>query len=478
MLAPLFSLPGSHGIGDIDSLQELIEEVGNHGVSLIQVLPLNTLAGSETSPYSSISAFANHPLYISLKKIPFLKDLPDSLPSKDRVDYQKAYQTKMPALKQAYENFLAGANGSVKTNFDAFCDAQKDWLQPYSMFHYLFDTYHRAFWDWDEIHLRPEDAMVFAQEHQEEIGFYQFLQWVFFQQWKELREVAGEWNIQLIGDLPLYVSKNSADAWSGPDSFQKGIHAGVPPDLYSEDGQDWGNPIYDWEKMQKDGYSWWKARMLWLKEFVDIVRIDHFRGIYSYWAVEDSKSPKDTTDWTPGPASHLIAALKETGIEMIGEDLGYIPEEVEDWLEEMKVPGFRVLIFGYGFYSRVPEYGAHRHRDPDQYPAQSLACTTTHDSESLMEFLEEIQGEERSALVEYLDASQEASAEELRMLCIQKILHSPGIYKVFPLQDVLGMAVRINLPGSVSEKNWSSVFHWKNYQRQLDEFYGLIRSLG
>ena len=158
-----------------------------------------------------------------------------------------------------------------------------------------------------------------------------------------------------MGDLPIYVSKNSADVWSQPDLFQEGIHAGVPPDLYSEEGQDWGNPIYDWDLMQRDNFLWWRQRMEWLKEFFDIVRVDHIRGLHDYWAVKDGYSPKDTTQWTKGPRDQIINALRESGVEIIGEDLGLITEQVEEWMQRLDVPGYRVFIFGWGMIHGCPD---------------------------------------------------------------------------------------------------------------------------
>ena len=473
-LTPLFSLPGQHGIGDIDSLVELIEEVSSRGINLLQVLPLNALAGGETSPYSSISAFANTPLSLSLKKVPYLKDVPEPVPSENVVNYSKAIKIKMAPLRAAFERFQGLATDAQKEDFHSFFESQRFWLEPYAIFHALFEKNQCGFWDWDPSLQSLEGASRWASQNLDEVVFFQFLQWTFYNQWKELRVLARESGIRFLGDLPLYVSKNSADSWASPDSFQKGIHAGVPPDLYSDEGQDWGNPIYAWDQMKEDGFAWWKQRMNWLREFMDVVRIDHFRGIYSYWAVEDGHSPKETRDWTPGPATSLINALGETGIEMIGEDLGYIPQEVENWLEDVQVPGFRVLIFGFGFYSRVPEYGAHRHSNPSCYPTESLACTSTHDSESLMEFIESIEGEERAEFCRFLEEPPGAPIETLRKKCLQKVLESPSRYKVFPLQDVLGEPLRVNLPGTVSESNWSVVFPWKKYREKLEEFYEMI----
>jgi 4-alpha-glucanotransferase len=480
ILIPLFSLPGRYGMGDIESMYKFISQVSDTGIDLIQLLPLNALGGDETSPYSSISAFACHPLYISLKHLPWMDELPEERPSGTRVDYKGAYEAKMPALKRSYELFIKQGTAVEQSRFESFCEKNNHWLPAYSVFHTLFETHKTAFWEWPEEHQDSENAMK-NKELLEKSRFYQFLQWVFFEQWQELKLTASESGISFMGDLPLYVSENSSDHWERPELFKKGVHAGVPPDLYSEEGQDWGNPIYDWKKMEASGFQWWKNRVLWLSEFCSAVRVDHFRGIYSYWEVQDGHSPKETKDWTDGPKTGLIKAISDCGITLIGEDLGFIPEEVETWINEMGIPGYRVFIFGWGFYSGEEDYGSSKYSFPENYPRESMACTTTHDSESLMEFLEDLEEMERFRLAGYL-GYEEGRSFTLRDLCwkmIEKVLSCPSKYCIIPLQDILGKPLRINLPGTVSPKNWSAVIDWSSPEdkESLSNFKGFIRRL-
>lgn len=453
VMVPLFSLPGCFGIGDVDSMYRFIEQLDGSGISIIQLLPMNAVAGNETSPYSGISAFAVNPVYISLRRLKYLENDLESWSIPESINYAATNDFKFYHLRRSYENFLEKGTPLDKKQFRAFCENSADWLRDYSLFHALYNEHKKAFWDWPEEHRSPFKAAEWGAQHEIEVGFFSYLQWICYEQWQGLKEYAGDKGIQFMGDLPLYVSKNSSDAWARPELFRKGVHAGVPPDIYAADGQDWGNPIYDWKVMAKDNYDWWKDRVIWLKQFCDLVRIDHIRGIYSYWAVPDGSLPKDVKSWTPGPKTPLIDALKQTGIELIGEDLGDIPPAVEQWMDQIKIPGYRVFLFGWG------DYESEKYRYAEEYPRDSFACTSTHDSESFWEFLENLSEQKIFELGAYLgiESGQEFTIEDLRKLSIQKLLKSPSQYVVLPLQDILGKGIRINLPGSVSDDNWTKV---------------------
>lgn len=457
IMVPLFSLSGDYGIGDIDSLYKLVDSICDKNIHVIQLLPMNAVAGNETSPYSSISSFAFNPVYISLSRLPWLEgNLPETTLSTERVDYTEANKLKYQFLRLAWKRFQAKNIPHEQQKLTAFNHKQKEWLEPYAIFHALcFHHNFKAFWDWPAEQQSLESARNWAKDNNEEVDFFRFLQWIFYEQWSELKRYAQEKNIIFMGDLPLYVSKNSSDHWARPEMFKKGVHAGVPPDMYSEDGQDWGNPIYDWEQMKKGKFSWWKKRLLWLKEYFDLVRIDHFRGLYSYWEVKDGESPKNTKDWTTGPQTALIDALKSTGVEIIGEDLGHIPEDVEEWIEETEVPGYRVLLFGWGGYK------SEKYRFCEQYPKNSLACTSTHDSESYREFLENLNQEQVFELGAYLGikSGESFTLQDLCEKSIRRLLSSPSQYVIIPLQDVLYQKIRINLPGSVSADNWTAIIN-------------------
>jgi 4-alpha-glucanotransferase len=454
IMVPLFSVPGKYGIGDIDSMYKLIDKVKHTGISVMQLLPMNAVAGDETSPYSSISSFAFNPVYISLARISYLEhQIPEPIPTGDRVDYVTANEIKYAFLKKAYSSFLKNASALDLKHFEEFCEKQNEWLEPYAVFHALAASNNSAFWDWDKDLQTLNGAMGWAKENESSVNFYKFCQWLMFEQWQELKQYAADAGISFMGDLPLYVSKNSSDHWAKPELFKKGVHAGVPPDIYAEDGQDWGNPIYNWEMMAKDGFTWWKKRLLWLGEFFDLVRVDHFRGLYSYWEVTDGKSPKETEDWTTGPQTPLIDALKETGVTLIGEDLGDIPDEVDQWIQETEVPGYKVFLFGWGHYR------SEKYRWPENYPRNSLACTSTHDSESFVEFLNAMEDPYVYELAAYLGIREEEQFTLTTLLdrSIQKLLSSNSRYVIIPLQDILNIGVRINTPGTVGSKNWTAV---------------------
>lgn len=453
VMVPLFSLPGCFGIGDVDSLYRLIDRLAGSGVSIIQLLPMNAVAGNETSPYSGISAFAINPVYISLRRLKYHQVNLESWEVPSRIDYATTNSFKYEQLRISFNNFSEKGTPSDRKRFKVFCEERSEWLESYSLFHALYDEHQKAFWDWPEDHQCPIKAKEWGKLNAAEVSFYSYLQWICFDQWQSLKEYAQDKGIQFMGDLPLYVSKNSSDAWSNPELFRVGVHAGVPPDIYAEDGQDWGNPIYDWKVMAKDNFKWWQDRVNWLKQFCDLVRIDHIRGVYSYWAVPDGALPKDVKSWTPGPKTALIEALKKTGIELIGEDLGDIPPPVEKWMEQIQIPGYKVFLFGWGGY----ESG--KYRFPELYPSESLACTSTHDSESFWEFLENLSEDQVFELGSYLGIKpgEEFTIDDLRKLSIKKLLNSPSRLVIFPLQDILGKGIRINTPGSVSDENWSKV---------------------
>lgn len=467
VLVPLFSLPGEYGIGDIDSLYKFVDKMANLNVQIIQLLPMNAVSEGETSPYSSISSFAINPLYISLDRLPFVAKNIEKAIIIDKVDYKAAYRIKFQVFNESWQGFLSKASQLQKNQFKKFKKDFKKWLEPYTIFHCLMSQNKKAFWDWDESVQNLIGGQEWYKENSLSVDFFAYLQWITFTQWKDLKSYAQEKKVKLMGDLPLYVSKNSSDYWSRPKLFKKGVHAGVPPDMYSEDGQDWGNPIYDWEVMKKDKFLWWKERITWMKEFFDLVRIDHVRGLYSYWEVPDGSLPKDVKDWTPGPGAALFESLKETGMELIGEDLGDIPKEVEEWMKKIKLPGYKVFLFGWG------EYKADNYRFIENYPKNTLACTSTHDSESYWEFLEALTDEQVYELGTYLGikSDERFTLEDIRKRSIKKLLNSKSDYVIIPLQDILAKGIRINLPGSISDENWSKLITIEDSDKEkLNEF--------
>jgi 4-alpha-glucanotransferase len=474
IMVPLFSLEGNQGIGDIDSLYQLVDRLRGLGIQILQLLPLNALAKGDSSPYSSISAFANHAVYISLGRLKHLKSPVQTLSKVQRVDYSKAFSLKEAVLREDFEGFSSGSFPLERKRFLSFCEKQAQWLEPFALFNSLSLAFEKAWWDWDAGLQTLEGAKDFALSNASEIEFHKYLQWVFYQQWMDLKTYAGEAGIQFMGDLPLYVSRNSCDRWAHPELFRKKVRAGVPPDLYSKEGQDWGNPIYDWKVMRKSDFSWWKSRLDWLGEFFDLVRIDHIRGLYSYFAVPDGKKPKDIKRWTPGPGTDLIKVLQQSSVDLVGEDLGSIPPRVDDWMQEIQVPGYRVFLFGWG------EYKSQKYRFPENYPENTLACTSTHDSESYFEFLEGLKESEVYELAAYLDiqAKEEFTLEDLRVRTLQKLLDCPSRFVVFPLQDILGKSLRLNYPGSVSDDNWTGIIPvGEKEQKSLNEFGKMIAAI-
>ena len=460
---PIFALQGKYGIGDIASLRNLIQRLKGFPIDVIQVLPLNALGPFEISPYSSISAFANELLYIDIDLLSNSKTPVNTYSNDQTADYALARRIKTEALKNSYGEFINSENLIDRQSFAVFKEKQRYWLESYSHFHYRLDENRCAYWDWSQ-----DSSKWSSTDEVGNVEFYSYVQWIFYEQWQTLRTEAGQVGITLMGDLPIYVSKNSADVWSNPELFQTGIHAGVPPDLYSEDGQDWGNPIYDWDLMQEDNFLWWRQRMEWLKEFFDIVRVDHIRGLHDYWAVKDGFSPKETKDWIEGPRDGIIEAIREAGVEIIGEDLGLITKEVEHWMRRLNVPGYRVFIFGWGWYAKQgQDYGALKYKNPNSYPEHSLCCSSTHDSESLTEFLNNLTEIQRSDLRSFLNCSE----DKLRITILRSLRDSPSKYVIHPIQDLMDLSIRINTPGTVGEKNWTSIIPLDNLEQGLTEYF-------
>ena len=455
ILLPVFSLRGPYGIGTLGhEAREWIDYLAKSGVAYWQILPIGP-TGFGNSPYQPFSSFAGNPLLIS----------PDLLAEdglltkaecttwhldKDKVDYGRVCTFVQEALRTAFSRF------HESEAYHAFCRSQS-WLDDYALFMASKTANDQAAWyDWEEgLRLHRADALERAVvEWEREIRFHKFVQYEFYRQWQALHDYAKKRKVSLIGDMPIYIALDSADAWAEPDQFQlDDAHkpvavAGCPPDYFSEEGQLWGNPLYDWKAMQRDGYRWWRARFRHAAELFDGVRIDHFRGFASYWSVPAGAKSAKSGQWIPGPGMDLFrSAAGDIGAcKIIAEDLGIITDEVRQLLKESGFPGMSVLQFAF-VKGKISEYLPFRQKE------NSVCYTGTHDNDSLLGWLDTLDEKTKEFVYRYTHTDCDlACADAL----IDMAWSSPASLCVVPLQDLLhlGGESRINTP-SVCEGNWA-----------------------
>src|SRR5271165_3124201 len=358
------SLPSRGGIGDFGpTAYEFVDWLAAARQTLWQILPLGPL-GYGNSPYSSTSAFAGNVLMISLDRLvdrglinPVqVAALPDG---DSAVDFDSVRAHKLPLLRKAAENFLKSASGSAVKRYKTFCRRNHWWLEDYALFSALRERFGYEGWNtWPLKTARrnPETIAKLRKELHAQLEQERFLQFAFFEQWRALHSFCAARGIRIIGDVACFVSYDSADVWTHPDifrlrkDFSPEVVAGTPPDAYSETGQRWGSPLYNWEALRSRGYDWWIERMRWAMETCDIVRLDHFRGFEAFWEIPADEPSAINGQWIPGPNEDLFKALKDAlgKLPFIAEDLGYITDEVHELRKKLEIPGMKVMLFGFG----------------------------------------------------------------------------------------------------------------------------------
>jgi 4-alpha-glucanotransferase len=462
------SLPSRFGIGDLGPAAfDWLDYLNRAGQSLWQVLPLGP-TGYGDSPYASPSAFAGNPLLIAPE--PLLeqgllsdRDLHDlaAMPM-DRVDFGSLLPLKRRMLRVAFER----GGDALRPSIERFRHNHAGWLDDYALFSALKDELGSAWTDWDPA-LRARDAAALAATRErlvDRVEYHVFNQYVFFQQWIALRERARALGIAIMGDIPVFVAHDSADVWAHQhlfkldDNGQPLVVAGVPPDYFSATGQLWGNPLYDWEAMAREGYAWWIARFRHMLEFVDVVRIDHFRGFEAAWEVPADATTADKGSWVRGPGEAVFTAIGAAlggGAPVVAEDLGLITDEVRALLKATGFPGMKVLQFAFGGGSDNP-YLPHNYADPN-----CVVYTGTHDNDTTRGWLHTASEHEREHLARYLGAERLQTTEDVMRLALSSIARTA----IVPLQDVLdlGSEARVNKPGAL-EGNWA----WRVGAEQLN----------
>ena len=459
VLLPIFSLPSPYGIGTLGNAADtFIDFLHDSGVAWWQVLPVGP-TGFGNSPYQSDSTYAGNPDFIDLDRLAEdgLLDREDLMgldwgAAEHTVDYDRIHALRRPLLEKA-------AAAAWQRDRDILEDFQSrtPWLTDYARFMALKQHFAGASWtEWPEEFRNRQPAALerFSREHLTEMQFHVFLQYTFFRQWARMRDYARRKGVGLIGDLPIYVAMDSADVWSDPGSFQLDENlrptavAGVPPDYFSEDGQLWGNPLYRWDAMQQDGYGWWIRRIAGVETLFDVVRIDHFRGLESYWSVPIGETTAKNGHWCKGPDLDLVRVL--TGwfpnLQFIAEDLGFLTPEVHQLLRDSGLPGMRVLEFAFDDSDNNPYL-------PHNYVPNCVCYAGTHDNNTLLGWLDDAKPEELKKARAYWGVS---STDALPEAMLRGGMRSVADLFVFQMQDLLGLdgKSRMNTPGTVGS-NWN-----------------------
>ncbi|MDX2240607.1 MAG: 4-alpha-glucanotransferase [Leptolyngbyaceae cyanobacterium bins.302] len=460
-------LPGPHGIGDLGkSAYQFIDFLEHSGQQVWQILPLGP-TGYEHSPYiMNFSTFAGNPLLISLETLVSdgwmdaydLVTLTEHNP--DKVEFDQVIPHKMKFLRLAFERFQHFSKNDWNTRFEQFRQTQSWWLDDFALFMALLDANGGKTWtQWESAIARREPAALAAQTEalHEQIQFHQFLQFIFFEQWTQLRAYANRKHIKIVGDISIYVCHNSSDVWAAPDLFkldpqtlEPAYIAGVPPDYFSATGQLWGNPVYDWDKMQQTGFDWWIKRFQATLQYVDIVRVDHFRGFEAYWQVPAGEATAINGEWIKAPGEQFFETLRDRlgELPVLAEDLGIITPEVEALRDRFQFPGMKILMFGFS-------EGAENTHLPHNYVPNCVVYPGTHDNDTAIGWWATATPSEKEMLARYLDAANPDELREINWVLIRLALASVAKLAILPLQDILslGHEARMNDP-STNAGNW------------------------
>jgi 4-alpha-glucanotransferase len=493
ILLHITSLPGRFGIGDLGpSAYEFADFLASAGQKLWQVLPLNP-TGYADSPYQCFSAFAGNHLLVSFERLRDAglleaADLATTQFPDDSVDYGRVIEFKLRVLKRAAQVFLADASRPDRAAFESFCENSASWLDDYALFMACKDVHPENTWATWDLPIRRREPLA-IQEWSSTLApgiqAHKYWQFEFFRQWGKLKAYCQERHIRVMGDVPIYVAHDSSDVWAHPDLFQLNqdgrptVVSGVPPDYFSATGQLWGNPIYRWDALAANGYSWWIERLRASLKLFDMVRLDHFRGFEAYWEIPGGDTTAANGRWMRGPGEEFLAALQNAlgELPIVAENLGVITPAVEKLRQQFGLPGMSLLQFAFGNDPQGPSFRPHN------YSHDLVAYTGGHDNDTTVGWWsssgasdstrtpEDVR-KEREFASAYLNLREDA---EIHWVMIRSILSSVADVAVVPLQDVLGLGseTRMNLPGTISG-NWK----WR-YRRDVltDALAAKLRSL-
>jgi 4-alpha-glucanotransferase len=473
LLLHVTALPGPDGIGTFgEGARAFVDFLADCGGSVWQVCPLGPTEGVHGhSPYSSPSAFAGNPLLVALNPLVEAGWLDagalDARPVGDRhrVRFDAVREFKRARLEAAFEGFQETATDAEREAFEAFRERETDWLADYTLYVALKAEFDGDPWTEWPASLRDREAEPLAaarERHAATLDYHAFVQWLFDRQWRALHDYAAKRGVEVVGDMPLYVAADGADVWANRDTFDVGSDghpaavAGVPPDM-DDSGQRWGNPLYDWDHLRETGFAWWRRRFDRMYDLFDVVRLDHFKGFEQFWAIPaDADSPTEG-EWHEAAGHDLFAAVREDqgGLPAIAEDLGHVTEGMEDLRTGFDLPGMR-----------VPQYAdwcaEHHMYKPRDYPADVVAYTGSHDTDTVVGWYDGLDERQR----ECLHYALETDGSDVHWSMLEAVWRSDARLAVAPVQDLLGLDshARFNTPGT-TDGNWD----WRVNREALED---------
>jgi len=478
ILLPIFALPSKYGIGSFSKeayrFVDFLKEAGQH---YWQILPLGP-TGYGDSPYQSFSTFAGNPYFIDVDEFVELGYLKSSDCKKlsaetgGKIDYEKLYNTRYALLKKAY------ANSNIRNNseFNAFCEDNSFWLDDYALYMAYKNANGSKSWsEWDmDVRIRKPEALAAQREElADEIDFQKFMQFFFKKQWTKVKKYANDNEVEIVGDIPIYVAFDSADTWANPELFDfnsdniPNAVAGCPPDYFSATGQLWGNPLYRWDYHKSTGYEWWLKRLAHCYELYDVVRIDHFRGFDEFYAIPYGMPTAETGEWRKGPGIDLFNTIKDKLGEknIIAEDLGLMTDTVRALVKETGYPGMKILVFGFDGDS-TSEYLPHN------LSQNSVIYTGTHDNDTVKGWYLKLLKDNKAAAKYVREYTRESEKEKMAWAVIRLAYASVCDTCIIPMQDILNLdnEARINMP-SVLGGNWE----WRMEKNALSK--GIAKKL-
>lgn len=451
ILLPIASLPSKFGIGDFGPTSyEFVDYVKECGFKIWQILPLNPL-GYGNSPYQPYSSKAMDELYVSLEMLKeegLIKKIKTKNPRANKVDYEAVRAFKLPYLKEAFSNFVKN---------DAYAEfIKQEWVYEYAVFLAFKKANGMKCWnEWSKTEIEwIQTKYELSDALKEEVEFGMFVQYILFTQWSKLRKYANEKGIEMMGDIPFYVGIDSLDVWSGQDQFlldgeyRPSYVAGVPPDYFSKTGQRWGNPIYDWEKMEKEGFAFWLDRLAYSAKMFDIIRIDHFRAFDTYWKIPASCPTAVEGEWIEAPGYALFDTIYKTypDINIVAEDLGELRPEVLVLRDHYKLAGMRIIQFSFDPYNKMED------------KENLLVYTGTHDNESLCDWYKKQSADYKKQTRKFMKKSKYGYKNMLDNFLYYALDRKANL-AILPMLDILHKndSCRLNTPGTVGNPNWQ----WK-----------------
>ncbi|WP_424243999.1 4-alpha-glucanotransferase [Elusimicrobium posterum] len=506
ILMPLYAMRSESdwGVGDFAALEDWVSYFASIGTGVVQILPINEMAPGQACPYNALSAFAIDPVYISIKDVPeinasekaqdFIKraeHLYTFWRSADKVYYVMIRDAKQKVLLNAFEYFVdneLAKNTERAQKFNTYCTHQAHWLHNYCLFRALKDYYKWQSWTtWPEP-LKNADVTAlaeFEEKNRNHVTYFKYLQFVADEQIAKVTKLAKEKNVKIFGDIPFGINMDSSDVWAERENFNLNSEVGAPPDQFSTEGQRWGLPAYNWTKMQGDGFIWWRRKIARACELYDIFRLDHLVGLfrtYIYDSPEDKGHFDIEGDYAQGHRGYLFLKMVQemsNGKQPVGEDLGVIPDFVRSVMKDLEIPGYKILRW---------EQDNGWYRDPAAYPWVSVAALSTHDTETLRDWWEIMTLHERANAWEMISSIKTDGAVPFGLgvqeTTIKRVLDSGSALAMFSIMDIAGTLDRINIPGTVSDANWSTKFDAltsdieTKYFEQISSFKRLLQETG